>query len=64
MKEDGEERIVPPYGGKKPQCSKTYYEYGCYLFLMKGIKEMKTMSTSMFHYVSKGCINKRKCIIL
>ena len=43
--------------GKKHQWSKIYYEYGCYLFLMKGIKEMKRMSTSMFHYVSKGCIN-------
>ena len=43
--------------GKKPQCGKTYYEYRCYLFLMKGIKEMKPMSTSMFPYVSKGCIN-------
>ena len=46
-----------PMEGKKHQWSKIYYEYGSYLFLMKGIKEMKPMSTSMFPYVSKGCIN-------
>ena len=32
---------MPYYGGKIAQCSKTYYEYRSYLFLMKGIKEMK-----------------------
>ena len=43
--------------GRNTNGVKIYYEYGSYLFLIKGIKEMKTMSTSMFHYVSKGCIN-------
>ena len=33
---------MPSYGEKKHQWSKIYYEYGSYLFLMKGIKEMKT----------------------
>ena len=46
-----------PMEGRNTNGVKIYYEYWSYLFLIKGIKEMKTMSTSMFHYVSKGCIN-------